>query len=66
MGCPHLADRFPRRGYYHTRVDRPSLYSKDKDIGEENPHKSSDGWTSMDCIVYHVESGGKLGSAPGF
>ena len=65
-GFPHLSDRFPRRGYYHTRVDRPSLYPRDKDIGEENPHKGSDGQTSMDCIVYYVESGGKPGSAPGF
>ena len=65
MGCPHLTDRFPRMGYYHTRVDKPSLYSWDKDIEEENPHKSSDGWNSTDCVVYHAESGGKPRSAPG-
>ena len=26
------------------------MYPWDKDIGEENPHKGSDGWTSTDCI----------------
>ena len=66
MGCPHIVDRFLRRGYYHTRVDKPSLYPRDEDIGEENPHKGSDGQTSTDCLVYDAESGGKLGGALGF
>ena len=65
MGCPHLTNRFLRRGYYHTRVDRTSLYPWDKDIREENPLKSSGGWTSTECIVYYVEGGGKPRSAPG-
>ena len=38
----------------------------DKDIREENPHKSSDGWTSTDYIVYHAESGRNPRSAQGF
>ena len=38
-GCPTLADRFPRRGYYHTRFDRPSLYPRDEVIGEETPSR---------------------------
>ena len=33
-GCPHCTDRFPRRGYYHPRVDIPSLYLRDEDIKE--------------------------------
>ena len=66
MGCPHLTDRFPRRGYYHTRVDRPSLYSRDEDIGEENPHHSSDRWASTDRPIYYVEGDRELGCAPSF
>ena len=41
-GCPHFIDRFPRRGYYDARVDRPSLCPRDEDIGEENPHQSNE------------------------
>ena len=66
MGCPDLTDRFLRRGYYHTRVDRPSLYLRDEDIGEENPHKGNDGRASTDCLVYDVESVRELRSALGF
>ena len=65
-GCPHLVDRFPRRGYYHTRFDRPSLYPRDEDIGEENPHKGSDGWAPTDYLIYYAESGQDSGFAPGF
>ena len=59
----HLTDWFSRGRRYYSGVDRPSLHSWDKDIGEENTHKSSDGWTSTDCIVYHAESGGNPKSA---
>ena len=45
---PHLTDRFPWRGYYHSRADRSSLCSRDENVGEENPLQSSDGWASMD------------------
>ena len=56
MGCSHLTERFPWRGYYDSRVDGSSLCSRDEDIGEENPHQSSEEWASTDRLIYYAEA----------
>ena len=66
MGCPHLTDRFPWRGYHHSKYYRSSLCSRDEHIGEENPHQSSDGWASTDRPIYYAEGGQESGCAPRF
>ena len=60
-GCFRLFNWFPWRVNYYLGVDKPPLHSWDQDIREENSHKSSGGWPTMDSFVYHVESGGKPG-----